>query len=79
MRIFISYSHRNKDVVERLRTHLKAIPDQFELDVWDDTRIKPGSRWRQEIADAVDSSSAAILAWIPMQGETTNGIPCRDS
>jgi TIR domain len=61
MRIFISYSHRDKDWLERLQIHLKPIVRQLSLDIWDDTRIRPGSKWRQEIAQAIDGSDVAIL------------------
>ena len=58
MRVFISYSHRDKDWLSRLQVHLKPIA---KVEVWDDSQIKPGSKWRQQIADALDGSDVAIL------------------
>ena len=31
------------------------------ISLWDDTRIKPGSKWRDEISEALDRAKAAIL------------------
>lgn len=62
MRVFISYSHRNKDILERLQIHLKPIVRWLkDVEIWDDTRITAGSRWRQAIAQAIDESDIAIL------------------
>lgn len=59
--IFISYSHADADWLKRLRVHLKPLEREYGLDIWDDTRIKAGSRWRQEIKRALDAADAAVL------------------
>ncbi len=56
-RIFISYSHKDQKVKERLVTHLN-VP---QADVWDDTRIKPGDEWLSEIEQAMAGADVAIL------------------
>ena len=57
--VFISYSHKNKRLKERLETHLKAVG--VDVDVWSDTRIKAGDDWFGEIRDAMERASLAIL------------------
>ena len=58
-KVFISYSHRDREWLERLRVHLK--PLKGTIDAWDDTRIDPGSLWREEIHQALAAARAAIL------------------
>ncbi len=59
--IFISYSHVDKNWLDRLKVHLKPLERNLKIDIWEDTRIKPGSKWREEIQKALDSAKIAIL------------------
>ncbi len=58
--IFISYSHKDKLHFERLRTHLEPYR-RAGFDVWDDTRIRVGQLWREEIKRALAVAKVAIL------------------
>jgi internalin A len=59
--LFISYSHRDSKWVERLRTMLRPLEQRHGLELWDDSRIQPGSLWREEIEKALASARVALL------------------
>jgi hypothetical protein len=59
--VFISYSHTDARWLSRLQIHLRVIERLGVIDLWSDTRIKSGAKWKKEIAHALDSASAAIL------------------
>ena len=60
-KVFISYSHADRYWLDRLLIHLAPLTREFAVDVWSDTRIRYGSRWRAEIKAAIESCDAAIL------------------
>ena len=61
-RIFVSYSHRDMDWLERLKTmaapYLRAA--ESELDLWEDTRLKSGQQWDVEIRRALDQAGVGV-------------------
>ena len=59
--IFVSYCHKNKRWLQRLRVHLTPYDRRGALTLWDDTKIDPGDRWRSEISDAMDRAAASIV------------------
>ena len=60
-KVFISYSHADVRWVERLRVHLKPLEREGIIDLWVDTKIQAGMRWKEEIQNAIDSSTVAIV------------------
>ena len=59
-KVFISYSHEDKDWLTRLQVHLKPLTRSGLVDLWDDTRIGSGDLWHQEIREALDQTGVAI-------------------
>lgn len=59
--IFISYSHKDEVWKDRLTSQLSVLQTHGLLNFWDDRRIGAGEYWYEEIRDAMDSSSIAVL------------------
>jgi hypothetical protein len=59
--VFISYSHKDTDWLELVRTHLKPLAREGLLDLWDDSRIGVSDDWRSKISKALESAKIAIL------------------
>jgi tetratricopeptide (TPR) repeat protein len=60
-KVFVSYSHQDTEWLKRLQVHLRNLERRGLVELWDDTRIRPGADWRRDIRDALDSASVAIL------------------
>jgi hypothetical protein len=60
-KVFVSYSHCDESWLKRLRVHLKPLERDYALDIWDDSKIVAGSRWRDEIDLAIQSAKVAVL------------------
>src|SRR4051794_10410464 len=60
-KVFISYSHADKEWLDRLKRHLKPLVREGNLDCWNDTHIRPGDDWQQEIRTALDTAQVAVL------------------
>lgn len=61
-RIFVSYSHADREWLERLKKmaspYLRAA--EAELDLWDDTRLTAGQPWEAEIDRALSRAGVAV-------------------
>jgi len=59
--LFISYSRRDTDYAQQLKTHLR----ENGLPVWIDDQIEHGSQWFNQINDAIASCTAFVVIMSP--------------
>jgi hypothetical protein len=55
--VFISYSKKNKDYAQALKSHLLAAG----FDVWMDDVIEPSDNWWEAIVSAIDGCAACVV------------------
>lgn len=58
-KVFVSYSHLDNEYLTDIQRHFKPFLNQ--IDFWDDTKIKPGQKWKEEISNAINETKVAIL------------------
>ena len=60
-KVFISYSRKDRESLQRLETFLKPLERDGLIDAWSDTRIQAGLIWKEEIDTALDRAPMAVL------------------
>jgi hypothetical protein len=59
--IFISYSQEDSSWLSEVKKHLSILEHKYKLVIWDDTKIRIGSKWQEEIETAIKKCKIAIL------------------
>lgn len=59
-KIFVSYSRKDKEWLERLKVHLKPLERELSIDEWDDQKMQPGY-WNDQIQQKLNSATVAVL------------------
>ena len=59
--VFICYSHKDKQWLHELQTHLKPYVRNESVTAWSDNQIVPGSKWFPEIEAALAHTKVAAL------------------
>jgi V8-like Glu-specific endopeptidase len=57
--VFVSYSHKDHEWLERLQIALAPLKEKLTL--WDDTKIRAGAEWEREIEKGIDGARIAVL------------------
>ncbi len=61
MKIFISYSHKDYNYLERIETHLASLRRDGLIEDWNDTKFKIGDLWDDKIKSKLKNSDIVIL------------------
>lgn len=59
--LFVSYSHADREFLDRLMVHLRPLEKEGLIDLWVDTRLRAGDRWKKEIEKALERANVAVL------------------
>jgi len=59
--IFVSYSHKDTIYLDRIKIHLKPLEKKGLVDLWSDTLIASGEKWKDKIESALESAAIALL------------------
>ncbi len=59
--VFISYSHKDTRWRDDLLTHLRPLLRNSVITSWSDQQIKPGSKWLDEIRDALSKTRVGVF------------------
>ncbi len=59
--IFISYSKKDSKWLAEVKMHLSILEHKYQLEIWDDTKIKIGNNWQEDIFHSIKRCKVAIL------------------
>jgi hypothetical protein len=64
-KVFVSYSHKDANWLERFQEHIALLERLKLVDHWADTRLEGGSEWEREIDVALTNAKVAVLLVSP--------------
>jgi GUN4-like/TIR domain len=59
--VFLSYSRKDKDMLDKLITHLAALRRTGKITTWHDRDIEAGSEWEPELLRQLDTADIILL------------------
>jgi TIR domain len=59
--VFISYSHKDRPLLEDLAAHLSNLRRQKIINPWFDTNIGPGTEWNADLTDHLEKAQIILL------------------
>ena len=59
--VFISYSHRDRELRQELEKHLSNLKRQNVISSWYDGDISPGSEWKPQIIEHLNTDHIILL------------------
>src|SRR5215470_5457177 len=65
LKVFISYSHKDRNWLERLTEQLAVLHRRGLVDIWSDELIAVGDAWEPAIDRALDGAKIAVLLVSP--------------
>lgn len=63
--IFISYSHKDAEWLEKVKTHLKPLSRYYGIEEWDDQKLRTSDKWKEVISKALNNATIAVLLFTP--------------
>lgn len=61
LKVFVSYSHRDQRMRERLGDHLSTLETQGIIQIWHDREIEPAANWEGEINREIQEADVVLL------------------
>lgn len=59
--VFVSYSHKDEKLRDRLITHLAMLKNEGIIQDWHDQKIGAGTEWEDQIDDHLNSAQVILL------------------
>jgi hypothetical protein len=61
VQVFYSYSHKDERFKEELDQHLSILQREGYISAWNDRKIAPGSKWKEEIDKNLEKAKVILL------------------